>query len=90
MSQGVIILLILFGLIFLVGAGAIGKRVIEILKVFGADVITYNRNPKNIDGVKDVTLDELLSESDIVTLHCPLNDSTKGLISAEKITAFGS
>ena len=54
-----------------VGMGAIGSRTAMLAKAFG--------------GVKMTDLDTLLSECDIVSLHVPLNDSTRGLINAEKI-----
>lgn len=65
----------------LIGAGAIGKRLAELLKAFGATVIAHNRHElkdPNID--QNVSLDELLARSDIVSLHCPLTPETKGMI----------
>ena len=69
----------------IVGTGAIGSRVAAIAKAFGCEVYAYSRTVKEIEGVKFVNLDALLSTCDIVSLHVPLNDSTKGLINAEKI-----
>lgn len=71
-----------------IGTGAIGAVVCKIAKAFGCEVIAYNRSEKEElkqIGVKYVTLDELLSKSDIVSIHLPQNDVTKGLISKEKI-----
>lgn len=71
-----------------IGTGAIGAAVCKIAKAFGCEVIAYNRSEKEElkqIGVKYVTLDELLSKSDIVSVHLPQNDVTKGLISKEKI-----
>ncbi|WP_234123651.1 2-hydroxyacid dehydrogenase [Clostridium hydrogenum] len=71
-----------------IGTGAIGASVCKIAKAFGCEVIAYNRSEKEElkqIGVKYVTLDELLSKSDIVSIHLPQNDVTKGLISKEKI-----
>lgn len=71
-----------------IGTGAIGAAVCKIAKAFGCEVIAYNRSEKEElkqIGVKYVTLDELLSKSDIVSIHLPQNDVTKGLISKEKI-----
>lgn len=69
----------------IVGAGAIGQRVIRLAKAFGCQVYAYNRTPKEIEGVTFVSLDELLETCDIVSLHVPLNPSTKGLIGKEQL-----
>ncbi|HHT51078.1 MAG TPA: hydroxyacid dehydrogenase [Eubacteriaceae bacterium] len=72
----------------IVGTGAIGLKVAELLKVFHCKLLGYSRSesPKAKElGIKYVSLDQLLSQSDIVSLHLPLNDNTKGLISEEKI-----
>ena len=62
----------------IVGLGAIGKAVAKIALAFEMQVIAYSRSPKSIDGVKEVSFEELLRQSDIVTAHCPLNkDSEK-------------
>ena len=77
----------------IVGTGAIGIRVGQIAKAFGCNVLAYSRSERKeaIDsGFKYVSLDELLSKSDIVSLHVPLNDKTKGLISKEKIELMKS
>ncbi|WP_446898599.1 2-hydroxyacid dehydrogenase [Clostridium sp. LBM24168] len=79
----------LSGKIFgVVGTGAIGSTVCKLAKAFGCGVLAYNRSKKQeleTIGVKYVTLDELLSKSDVVSIHLPQNDDTKGLISKEKI-----
>lgn len=43
------------------------------------NVIASSRTPKNIDGIKDVSFDELLETSDIVSVHCPLNPQSKNM-----------
>ncbi len=71
-----------------VGTGAIGSHVANIGLAFGCKVIAYNRsvNKELQDkGVEFVSLEELLKMSDIVTIHLPLNDSTKGLIGEKEI-----
>ncbi len=68
-----------------VGAGAIGRRVIRIAQAFGCQVYAYSRTKKEIEGVTFVSLDELLETCDIVSLHVPLNDSTRGLIGEEQL-----
>ncbi|MCI6457671.1 MAG: 2-hydroxyacid dehydrogenase [Clostridium sp.] len=68
-----------------VGTGAIGMRVANIAKAFGCEVYGYSRTVKEGNGIKYVDLNALLSTCDIVSLHVPLNDSTKGLINEENI-----
>lgn len=65
----------------IIGCGNIGKRVAEICKVFGCKILAYNRNPKEIEGITFTDKETLLKESDIITLHTPLTEETKGLIS---------
>ena len=74
----------------IVGAGAIGLKVANLAKAFGCEVYAYSRTPKNVDGVKFVSLDELLSMCDIVSVHVPLTKKTKDLINAENITKMKS
>ena len=68
-----------------VGAGAIGTRVMRIAQAFGCEVVCYSRTKKDIPGVKFVELDELLRTSDVVSLHVPQNPETTGMIGAEQI-----
>ena len=71
----------------IVGAGAIGLRTAELFKVFGCEIIAYNPSPRQEapDYIKFVELEELLERADIVSLHCPLNPSTQGLMNEERI-----
>lgn len=64
-----------------VGAGKIGSRVADVARALGCRVLTNRRVP---DGVS-VGLDTLLQESDIITIHTPLNDETRGLIGKDEI-----
>ena len=71
-----------------IGTGNIGIKLIELLKVFGCDIIAYSRSEK--DEVKDmgveyVDLDTLLSESDIVSLHIPNNSQTKNFLGKDEL-----
>ena len=68
-----------------IGLGAIGTRVAKIADAFGCQVYGYNRSKKNLENVKQVDMDTLLKECDIVSLHLPLNSETKGIISREKL-----
>lgn len=72
----------------IVGTGAIGIRTIELLKAFGCRILAWSRTHKpevlNM-GVAYVTLEGLMRDSDIISLHVPLNDETKHLISKEML-----
>ncbi|MFR1903349.1 MAG: 2-hydroxyacid dehydrogenase [Veillonella sp.] len=69
-----------------VGAGHIGMEVIKVAKALGMNILIYTRTPKaDGDGIRYVSLDELLENSDYITLHCPLNDQTKYMINKETI-----
>ncbi len=67
----------------IVGLGNIGKAVAKVAEAMGARVIAYKRVP--VDEYECVSIDELCKRSDIITLHCPLNDGTRELINKEKI-----
>lgn len=71
----------------IVGTGAIGQKVATLLRAFGCRVLGYapRRKPEAESLLTYVSLEELLSRSDIVSLHCPLNAETRGLIGAEEI-----
>ena len=70
-----------------VGAGHIGMEVIKVAKALGMNILVHTRTPKaDGDGVRYVSLDELLEHSDYITLHCPLNDQTKYMINKETIS----
>lgn len=79
----------LFGKTFgVVGTGAIGTRVAKIAAAFGCKVLAYSRTAKQElvdEGVQYVSLDELLAQSDFVSLHVPLTEATRGLINADAI-----
>ncbi len=72
----------------IVGLGKIGSRSAELFHAFGAKILSSSRHvhADARDYVEQVSLDELLSRSDIVVLHCPLNDSTRGLIDARALS----
>ena len=69
----------------IIGYGAIGKRVAEIAKAFGCEVFAYSRTRKELPGVTYMDLDTLLFTCDIVSLHVPLTEETRGLINKEKL-----
>ena len=68
----------------IIGYGGIGKAVSRIAKGFGANVIVNKRTP--VEDIRCVDIDTLCKESDIITIHCPLNDQSRGIISKEKIS----
>ena len=70
----------------IIGYGDIGRRVARIAKAFDMNVLAYTRTPSKVDGnARACTLDELLESSDVITLHCPLNEQTKELINKDTI-----
>ncbi|WP_321279971.1 NAD(P)-dependent oxidoreductase [Marinifilum fragile] len=68
----------------IIGAGEIGLRVAEIAKVFNCKVLAYSRSEKSVEGLKFVDKETLLKKSDIVSLHVPLKQETKGLMGKEE------
>lgn len=70
----------------IVGYGNIGKQVGVVAKAMGCRVIVYKRTP--IEGEECVDIDTLCRESDIISVHTPLNDGTRGLISRERIASM--
>lgn len=71
-----------------IGTGKIGSRVIKIALAFGCKVIAYSRTVKpelEALGVTFVSLEELMAESDIISVHVPQNKETIGMISAQMI-----
>lgn len=79
----------------IVGAGKIAKKVMEIGHAFKMQILCYTIHPekhtdlKNL-GVKFVSLDDLFVDSDIITVHLPLTDISKGLISSRLIKMMRS
>lgn len=69
----------------IVGLGAIGSAVAQTARAFGCRVIAYNRSVKNIEGVENVSFEELLKQSDIISLHVPLQNSTWHMINDETL-----
>ena len=63
----------------IVGLGAIGTAVAKIANAFEMRVIGCNRSEKRVEGVENVSFDELLRQSDIVTVHCPLNPQSENM-----------
>ncbi|MBP5328878.1 MAG: 2-hydroxyacid dehydrogenase [Spirochaetaceae bacterium] len=68
-----------------IGTGKIGRIFIDICRGFGMNVIAYDVFPSKNSGIEYVDLDELFSRSDVISLHCPLNDDTKHMINVDAI-----
>lgn len=71
----------------IVGLGNIGNKVAQMAHVFGMEVLAYtSKNSAELPaGIRKSTLDGLFAASDIISLHCPLNDSTRRMINAESL-----
>ena len=67
----------------IVGLGNIGRAVAEVAKALGARVIANKRTP--VSDYECVDIDTLCAESDIITVHCPLNDESRHMINKERI-----
>ena len=71
----------------LIGYGNIGRRVAEVARAFGMKVLVQTRSPEKYqdEPVEFTDLDRLFTESDVISLHCPLTEETEGLINAERL-----
>lgn len=71
----------------IIGYGSIGQRVSKIADAFGMKTLVYTPHPQpeKYRNIAFVTFEELLSNSDIITCHCPLNRNTENLIDKEAL-----
>ena len=70
----------------IIGLGAIGKKVAEIAQAFGSKIIYYSTSGKNLENpYPQVSLNDLLKMSDIVSIHAPLNENTHNLIRMDEL-----
>jgi glycerate dehydrogenase len=70
----------------IIGLGTIGKEVAQMAENFGVKICYYSTSGKNlINDYHHYTLDELLAKSDIVSIHCPLNEQTNNLINQSNL-----
>lgn len=69
----------------IIGAGTIGKSVAELAKAFGMKVLLAERQGEKPRDTTYTPFEEVLAESDVISLHCPLTDKTKGLINRQTI-----
>ncbi len=74
----------------IVGMGHIGRKVAGVAQAFGCRVLHYavsgNKTASLPDGVEEVDFDTLLRESDLLSLHCPLSERSRGLINYEALS----
>lgn len=73
----------------IIGFGRIGQRTAEIAQAFKMNILAYDEYPNKdleSDNCKYVSLDELLADSDVISLHCPLFPSTEGIINKDTIS----
>ncbi len=71
----------------IIGLGSIGMAVARLAKAFGMNILAFNRSqsPQGREIATYVDLDTLLSQSDVVSLHCPLFPETQGIINAQTL-----
>ncbi len=70
----------------IIGLGEIGRGVAEVAKLFGCKVIYYSTTGKNNNlDYEQVTMEELLSSSDVISIHAPLNNKTRDLIGEDEL-----
>lgn len=71
----------------IIGAGKIGKKVAYLCKAFDCKVIAYNKSKiHDVSIDEQVSLEELLKNSDIISLHCPLTSETEGMIGKKELS----
>lgn len=71
-----------------IGLGKIGLRTAELFHAFGAEILAHSRTV-HADApayIRQTSLEDVLRSSDIVALHCPLNDASRGMINAERLS----
>ena len=70
-----------------VGAGNIGRQTIAVGRALGMNVLVYNRTKReDSEGVRFVSLEEVLRNSDFISLHCPLTDATRHMVNKETLS----
>jgi glycerate dehydrogenase len=72
----------------IIGLGTIGTRTAVIAEALGMKIISYSPRPKHIPELKKLTwvpLHQVFSNSDVLSLHCPLNAETEGIVHAETL-----
>ena len=71
----------------IIGAGHIGRKVIQIAQALDMNILVYTRTPREDEkGIHYVSLEELPKNSDYISMHCPLTESTKHMINKESLS----
>lgn len=68
-----------------IGTGRIGRIFVDICRGFGMKVLAYDKYPDESSGIEYVPLSELFANSDIISLHCPLNEESYHIINADSV-----
>lgn len=69
-----------------IGYGNIAKETIQIAKAMGMKVQVYTRTFREVEGIEFVDLETLLKTSDVISIHCPLNEQTRHMIDARALS----
>ena len=69
----------------IIGYGNIGKKVALLAEAYGMNIMIYSKSKIENPNLNQVTLQELLTKSDFITIHCPLNQETRGLINVDSL-----
>lgn len=72
----------------IIGYGEIGQATAKIAQAFGMEVVVYNRTREKVVGFPYLPMEELITTSDMVSLHCPLTPDTENLMSAERLASM--
>ncbi len=72
----------------ILGLGAIGSAVARIAQAMDMRVIAHSRSGRTFEGVQAVSLDELFTETDVLTLHAPLTDQTHHIVNAQRLATM--
>lgn len=69
----------------IIGTGKIGQAFAQVCKGFGMHILAYDKFPNPALGLEYVALEQLFARSDIISLHCPLNEDSRHIINAASI-----
>ncbi|MDF1658855.1 MAG: NAD(P)-dependent oxidoreductase, partial [Verrucomicrobiales bacterium] len=72
----------------IIGYGAIGQATAKVAAALGMKVVVYNRTREKVVDFAYVQMDEVISTSDVVSLHCPLTPETDNLMNAERLASM--
>lgn len=72
----------------IIGYGRIGKRVAQIAAALGMKVWACSRHPSGDEHAENASVEEILSQADVISLHCPLTEATRGLLNADAFAAM--